>query len=201
MSTTREINYDVVFDAQQDFRKIMDVMARPGKIVQLKKDNMEINSNLNSGGCLIAFALLNADVSFFAEHNWELESFLTVNTSCAPTELEKADYLFVSGQSAHKYVENAKEGVLEYPENSATIIINTEKVSESPLDDSELITLDGPGVDGKKEVYIKGTSRDFFEAILEKNSEYPLGVDTFITDQEGNIMAIPRTNKLQLKNF
>lgn len=200
MMNTRFTKYDPVFDAQQDFRKIMDATARPGKVVQLKDDELNLPEGLNPSAALLGFALLNADVTFFADNDAQKEGFLIVNTSSSPVSLEEADFVFTTAQKANQILEDAKEGTLEYPETAASLIISVDQVSEEPLNNSVFIELSGPGVDVSKEVYIKGLEVEFFQNLKEKNIEYPIGVDTYLADNAGNLMVLPRSTKLEIKS-
>ena len=192
----REIHYNEVFDSQKIFRKIMDSMARPGKINNIVDLQLNPPSLLNRSSALIGFALLNSDVTFFSENNRdEVNEYLKINTSSIPvSNVESADYVFISGNSVSEVIRNAKMGELEFPEDSATIIIDVDKIIKSPTDQSFEIILKGPGVKSEEVVYVKGITNELLEEIKIANSEYPLGIDIILSDTDGNIICIPRTN-------
>ena len=108
--------------------------------------------------------------------------------------IEKAEYIFISGNTSGTFIRNINKGELEYPENSATIIIDVEKIEKLPCDRSFEIVLKGPGVKSEETVYIKGITNEILEEIQIANSEYPLGIDVILSDSDGNILCIPRTN-------
>lgn len=195
----REINYDHLFESQKQYRTILDCMAKPGILATLNAD-INVPSEINKASVLVGFALMNSDVTFNNSYNQEEEinSYLFLNTSSSPAEASEADFIFISG--THKNtnaIDNAKQGLPEYPEHGAFVIIDTNKISETTLENGLKITLEGPGVKNTKEVYVEGLSSEILEALAEKNIEYPLGVDTIFTDKEGTILCMPRSNKFK----
>ena len=195
----RETIYDEVFDAQQHFRLILDSMARPGKINVIPKMAVEPPAGINQASALAAFALLNTDVTFYAEGEGssEIEGYIALNTTASPASVGDADFIFVDGMYEAGIVFDAKTGILPYPENSATFILSVTVISAS---DGDLkLTLKGPGIETTTEVYINGVNPEIFKAVREQNLEFPLGIDLIITDKENNIICLPRSNRFSLE--
>jgi len=191
----REVNYNEVFDAQVHFRTILDSMARPGKVNNIGEIKIQSPANLHPASALVAFALLNRDVAFYVRNNKEeISEYFVVNTNSKPTTISNADFVFIAGTDDDQILLETNIGVLEYPEKSATIIIDVDHIYDVPKDQTHEIILQGPGVDGEKRVYVSNISSNILQALKEQNSEYPLGVDVILTDGEGNIMCIPRSN-------
>jgi alpha-D-ribose 1-methylphosphonate 5-triphosphate synthase subunit PhnH len=193
----REINYDEVFDAQQQFRLLLDSMAHPGKINLLPDMDIVPPTGLNKGGALIAFALLNTDVSFHASgaNSEEISSYIALNTASQPISVNDADFIFISGLHHEGILFGAKTGNLPYPEESATFVIDVEIMSPEAIDDAVLIILKGPGIKTEERVYIKGIDADLLAAVKEQNTEFPLGIDLMITDRQNRVICIPRSNQ------
>ncbi len=192
----REINYSEVFDSQKIFRKILDSMARPGKINNLVEVRITPPLQLNTSSALIGFALLNPDVSFYSVNNQdEVNEYLKVNTSSTPAlSINDADFVFIHGNAMDEIIGSIKKGELEYPEDNATLIIDVEKIETLPTDQSCQLILRGPGVKSEEIIYIKGIANEILAEIKNANNEYPLGIDVILSDKEGNIICIPRTN-------
>jgi alpha-D-ribose 1-methylphosphonate 5-triphosphate synthase subunit PhnH len=198
----REINYDEVFDAQEQFRLLLDSMARPGKINVLPDMDILPPAGLNKGSALIAFALLNTDVSFYAsgENNEEVSSYIALNTTAQPISVGDADFIFINGLHDAWILSEAKTGNLSYPEESATFIIDVETISNQPIDDAVLLKLKGPGIKTEEKIYLKGISPEIIEAVKEQNLEFPLGIDLMLTDQQNKLICIPRSNQFAIVN-
>src|SRR5215469_9229075 len=96
----REIAYDPVFDAQEHYRLLLDAMARPGTIRVLPRVEISTPAELTSAAALVGFALLNADVSFYAAGGDAVTRYLVVNTSARPVDRTAADFVFADGVSA-----------------------------------------------------------------------------------------------------
>ncbi|HEY4325573.1 MAG TPA: phosphonate C-P lyase system protein PhnH [Mucilaginibacter sp.] len=198
----REINYDEVFDAQEQFRLLLDSMAHPGKINLLPDMDVVPPTGLNKGSALIAFALLNTDVSFHASgvNSKEISSYIALNTTSQPVTVHDADFIFIGGLHHEGILFEAKTGNLPYPEESATFIIDVETTSQEAIDDAILIVLKGPGIKTEERVYIKGIQAELLAAVKEQNTEFPLGVDLMITDQQNRVICIPRSNQFVIEN-
>jgi alpha-D-ribose 1-methylphosphonate 5-triphosphate synthase subunit PhnH len=211
----REIAYDPVFDAQEHYRLLLDVMARPGKINILPRMPLSVPAGtvLTDAAALVGFALLNADVSFCADGAGEdlATRYLLVNTSARPVALEEADFVFASGLAAAALPENMKKGSLPYPEEGATLVLSvgamaTEAaglgaqtdhaaIGQTPPGGALAITLQGPGIAGKKTFFVRGLSTNLVEALQQSNMEFPLGVDLILTDADGRVACIPRSSR------
>lgn len=195
----REINYDHLFQSQKQYRMLLDCMAKPGVIAILDAD-ITMPTAINKASVLIGFALMNSDVTFYNNYDQEEEinKYFLLNTSSSPTELSKADFIFVSGKQENiNVIDNAKSGLPEYPELGAFVVIDVDHISETLLDGKVKITLEGPGVKNTKDIYLAGISITILEALTEKNIEYPLGVDIIFTDKQGAVLCIPRSNKFK----
>jgi len=192
-----ELNYDIVFDAQEHFRLLLDSMSRPGKINTFPPVDILPPEGLSHAAALTGFALLNPDATYFiaGENQDAIWEYLLINTASQRAEIAVADYVFIPEAYFGDDLYEARTGTPTYPEDSATFIIDSELISDQPHGQSLKITLRGPGVNGEAEVFISGLSADLLEFVKEQNVEYPLGLDLIITDRYNNVMGIPRSNK------
>ncbi len=197
----REASYDEVFDSQRHFRSILDSMARPGKINQMKDLEFDPPVGLMRSTAAVCLSLLNHDVSFYLSRgNQTEEEFLKINTGSRPSSMEEADFLIVDEAESPDMVRFVKEGLLTYPEQGATFIIQTRGVSEERIEGYLGIHMEGPGINGDKDLYVSGLKADWIDVLKEKNSEFPLGVDVILVNDapEGrlNIACIPRSARI-----
>ncbi len=191
-----EILYDEIFDAQEHFRLILDSMARPGKINVIPDLNIQMTEGINKASALIAFALLNTDVTFCAigELSDSIDEFITLHTVAGIATLQKADFVFVKGSQGSNFIEDLKTGTLPYPEDSATIVIDVLNISTEETAGSLQLNLKGPGIKTVETVYITGLNHAILDAVKEQNFEFPLGIDLMLTDRENRMICIPRSN-------
>ncbi len=198
----RETTYDEVFDAQQHFRTIFDAMARPGKVNPLEAVAISPPEGFSRGATLIAFALLNSDVTYhLAQDCAEIEFYLRGNTGVRPSAADQADFIFGSPATTQALIERAKEGDPMYPETSASFVITVEQLGNAPFEGSLSLKLEGPGIDGEKLLCVAGLSPAWVHELKVKNSEFPLGVDILFTADhpEASVVAcLPRTSKISI---
>ncbi|TDX00833.1 alpha-D-ribose 1-methylphosphonate 5-triphosphate synthase subunit PhnH [Dinghuibacter silviterrae] len=215
--------YDSVFDAQEHFRILLDCMARPGTVRVLPIAGLHPPEGLHPAAALVGFALLNADVSFFASPLWQ--DYLRENTDAVASDAPDADFLFVGGAllvdgEAAALIAQARTGTLTYPEGGATVVVCVERVAVSvgaaaapaaaphpaastiPAADAAptaalVLSLTGPGIERVNELSVLGLTAEFLETLREQNREFPLGIDLILADAGGRIAAIPRSTKVQ----
>jgi phosphonate C-P lyase system protein PhnH len=177
-------------------------MARPGKINHL--DQVELNppAELNKASALAAFALMNGDVSFHAVNMGDdLTAYLKANTRAAASSIEDAAFVFVDGNEEPDALEGIHCGVLTYPETAATLVIQVDAVSDTPLPGGLKLQLEGPGVGSTSPVYVRRLNPELLLALQARNMEFPLGIDTLLTCDNGAcgdpcVLGIPRTTKV-----
>ena len=193
----REVTYNPVFDAQLHFRLIMDSLARPGKINKLDGIDIHPPTGINNASAFIAMALLNQDVSFFlSNQDLQISDYITINTASKTTTPDKADFMFINGATSERILESAQIGTLLYPETGAFVIIDVDEVSNTYIQKAKKLVLSGPGNEAEKEIYINNITDGILVTLSNLNSEFPLGVEVFITDRSGSIIGIPRSNKI-----
>lgn len=192
-----ELNYDTVFNAQEHFRLLLDSMARPGKINTFGEIAILPPDGLNESAALTGFALLNPDVTYYIAEDTDgvIGTYLQINTGAQQAEISSADYIFLSGEYFSEELFGARVGIPTYPEDSATLVISVEQISEEPIEGGITITLKGPGVNGEAVAYVSGLGIELLEFVKEQNAEYPLGIDLIIAGKQNDILCIPRSNK------
>lgn len=191
-----EIVYDVVFDAQQHYRLILDSMARPGKINVIPSIEIDEPMDINNASALIAFALLNTDASFHAVEGEAVTQFIALHTSAVVADVENAELVFVSGLHEADFIAQLKTGTLSYPETGATVIADVTRISDTKMSNAIELTLKGPGVNGTTTVYVAGLNTDILDELKEQNLEFPLGIDLMLTDGGNHLICIPRSNDI-----
>jgi alpha-D-ribose 1-methylphosphonate 5-triphosphate synthase subunit PhnH len=200
----REIAYDPVFDAQQHYRLLLDAMARPGTIRVLPQPAISVPDGLTAAAALAGFALLNADVTFYADGDESVSRYLVVNTSARPVERTLADFIFADGASPAELLAGVKTGTLAYPEEGATLVAGVKAMAADPeaLRDASHtgvlgVRLQGPGIAGERKFFVSGLNSRLLEALRECNLEFPLGIDLVLADADRRIVCVPRSARLR----
>lgn len=193
------MNIDLVHDIQGVYRKVLNAMARPGCIENVKNEEEKVDLNIRSykNTVLVMLMLLDAEVSFnvVSDNSIDVISTISQITYAKIKPIEEADYVFVLSDSIDKLkeaYEKVKEGTLIDPNLSATIIAEVFKIS-----DEKELELSGPGIEEKNYIKISG-NYGWVKARENKNKEYPLGVDSIFLDSDGQVICIPRTTKIKI---
>ncbi len=178
--------------AQAVFRALLEAMSRPGRAVPLPAISPEQNSDLLA----ILETLLDHEVSFCVVDGGKdsvLCQIIATATGARGAAATEADFLVVLGLSSNGVVRQARRGCLEYPDKGATIIYDLSAgvtgVNHPP------VHLSGPGIcepEGRSPD-ISGPDSEEWRALAHVNADYPLGVDVFILDGAGRVMAVPRS--------
>jgi alpha-D-ribose 1-methylphosphonate 5-triphosphate synthase subunit PhnH len=194
--------YSQVFDGQKHYRTLLQCTARPGTIGQLGDVSLEVPTQLNRATALIALALFSADSSFYlAQSEGTAMDFIRRETAAKPVSSEKAEFLVFPDSNRLDELHRARLGSLLYPDLGATAVVQVEAISPAPLPDSVRLTLTGPGIEVDTVVFVLGAPEALFATLRERNAEFPLGVDAFLTCDSLSAgpcaMALPRTTRVE----
>lgn len=186
---------DLVHDTQEVFRTILYCMSRPGTIKNIEEIGRPIGQHeyCQHSIFVTAITLLDAEVHFHivGENADAIGELLSSFTFSKAAEIHEADYIFIMKDAQQPLIndvfQKAKKGTLTNPEQSATILIETDKLSNGSH-----LTLVGPGIEHTENVEIDASEHWVAERV-EANKEYPLGVDMILIDKHSNMMSLPRT--------
>jgi len=183
MTTTMSTNTDIEQLNRNNFRNCLEALARPGDIFPL-------TPFFDSSLLTLAAMLLYSEVNFYqqTDTNWNIIKALTNSEEVVA---KKADYLFLD-TPLDNILMDAKAGVQQNPEFSATLICRCKDLNEGTL-----VKLSGPGIDGTKETKIPATT-GFLQLLAQKNKHFPLGVDMYFLSDTHMICGLPRTTMVEI---
>jgi alpha-D-ribose 1-methylphosphonate 5-triphosphate synthase subunit PhnH len=200
--TLREPAFDFVFDAQRAYRVVLDAFARPGLVKRLEVPALHPPPGLTRAAAAAAFTLLDGNVTWHAVESFgPWEEYLRANTSSHAAPIEEAQFVFLHGESPRYAVELPSAGTLQYPDAGATLILQVDRLSQDAFDGAVAITLEGPGIQGRRTFHVSPLHTRLLESLAHRNSEFPIGVDTlFCADEDGEgnacVAGLPRSSKL-----
>jgi alpha-D-ribose 1-methylphosphonate 5-triphosphate synthase subunit PhnH len=202
----KEALFDEVFHSQKNFRVLMDGMSRPGKIFKLNKHCFSKSPEGFNANVLTILKTLGDNNVTFSMGNFKsdvLQRYIEVNTGMVSVESNEAYYVLFDWEEFDKNICYINTGTLEFPENSATVIISAESILNGQYEgrfiDNVEIHMTGPGIKDINTVTIVGLDKNYIKSIVEANSVFPLGIDAIFVDNEGNIACMPRTTKAEVK--
>ena len=193
----RETSYNDVFDAQRHFRTIIDSMSRPGKINRFAPLALTPPPGMHRASAYVAFALLNADVSFVTSHAGHAADYIRANTHSRSAAPGQADFLFLRGDEPDDaaLIDVAKVGLPAYPEGGATAVLQVDHIGKSSATGGLQLMLEGPGIETREIVFVRGLRSELLATLQAKNAEFPLGVDAILVSADECVICLPRTSK------
>jgi alpha-D-ribose 1-methylphosphonate 5-triphosphate synthase subunit PhnH len=192
---------DTVHDAQRVFRALLDALSRPGSLVSIDAalpGNHAMRDGLAGRVPLAAFASLLAltDYStpvYLASEDRAFSDALRFHANAPLTgECEKASFAYIDDCRKMPSLASFSQGEPETPEDSATLFIRVES-----LTDGELSTWSGPGIEGESKVRVQGLSREFWRERAELTAQFPCGIDCYLV-AGGAIVGLPRTTHVEV---
>ena len=192
----RDPAFDVIFDTQRIFRSLLDAMANPGRIITLPDIRIKTPA-ANMHPLLLLMTLLDHEVSFcvMGGAQTQVTEYLKTNTWSKESRLENSDFVLVYGGSSHGLIRGARVGTLEYPDEGATVIYDTDSIGDGGGD--VLLKLSGPGIADKCMIGARGIEQNEIENVLMMQ-DYPLGLDLIFSDNAGRIACIPRSTTVKV---
>lgn len=172
---------------QQQFRQILEAMARPGRCYDLLGEHRE---NEVISVLAVLAPLLDAHVTLADTHDllrsqdW---SMLQVEKSA----VEQADFIVCDGALQPNFL--PKIGSLSNPEESATLVVMVDKLGVGDCK----VRLTGPGVETSEVLAIAGFELAWFELRKDCNASFPLGIDIIFFDK-GCVAAMPRSTNIEV---
>lgn len=185
---------DPVFESQSAFRGCLSALATPGTIVSLGAGLDEMPGLHAAAGALL-LALLDQDTRLWLSPGVaasRIASSLKFHTGCSlAASPGEADFALVAGAEELPPLDAFSAGTQEYPERSATLVLQVPAILESGW------RLSGPGIRGEARFSVPSLG-DGFVAHWERNrSRFPRGVDLYVSSGE-RLCGLPRTTRIEI---
>lgn len=199
---TQAMEHDAVRASQHIYRVLLDAISHPGQVWKLiSHPHIAIERNLPYPWLAsVLMALVDHEVSLHvvpAPSIDVMQEALARRTRVKSTALTRAD--FVAADARHfspQLLLDMNAGSLDYPDDGATIVLQVESLVANH---GAMLTFTGPGINGE----ISRAGGDLTPELLNTRNrvvrDYPLGIDMFIVDRNGQVMAIPRTTTIAIQ--
>ncbi len=202
------------------FRRLLDSLARPGKINQLDYPaflgeppvyfsaaaNENVLINLFALGAMLTLLDREVSAGIIAEGGWLDQrtpafNWLSLRSGAKAAEPEEANFVLVCEGDSGGLMARLARGTLLEPENSATVLYCVERLEHDLSRPAAWLTgltleLAGPGIADLRELRVAGLEPPELELIRNSRRQYPLGVDVYLIDAEGQCVGLPRTTRI-----
>jgi alpha-D-ribose 1-methylphosphonate 5-triphosphate synthase subunit PhnH len=181
-------------DSQRVFRAVMDAMARPGTIAQVDTV-VSPPGSLSLASAALICALCDVDTPLW------LDPLLRAGESVEPwvgfqtgapisEEAGEARFAIIGDPSAMPSLDRFAQGSQEYPDRSATLILQV-----ASLDEGRPLALSGPGIRERATFAPRGLPDNFIDQWAANGARFPRGVD-LIFSAGGALACLPRTTRI-----
>ncbi|WP_158020794.1 phosphonate C-P lyase system protein PhnH [Chromobacterium sphagni] len=178
---------DPVAHAQQIFRHALAALAEP-MLPQTLSILPPALPGLKAGTAALLYTLLDQDVGVWLPAlPDDTVASLRFHTGMRLVDLpEQADFIVVAQGMPLPDLASLKAGSAEYPDRSATLLIETAGFNQDQVEGS------GPGFQTPRRFGIDGASPGFWRQWQSNHARFPLGVDALlITDTQ--LAGLPRS--------
>ena len=184
---------DPVHDAQACFRATLEAMAHPGQVLRLPVALSGLPPEpLNAGAAAIALTLCDGDTPIWLDRpSGAATGYLAFHCG-APigSAADEARFAFVANAAALPSLETFALGSDEYPERSATLVI---EVSGMVSGDGALLR--GPGIRDGTRLGVAGLPMRFWGERTSLTELFPRGLDIIFVSGD-QLAALPRSTQL-----
>lgn len=186
---------DMARESAQAFRAIMSAMARPGHIIGLPATVMPPQP-LMATAAAVALTLCDFQTPVWLApsiRSVDVMRYLRFHTGAPVVEAPgAAGFAFIDAGSGLPPLDLFARGTHEYPDRSATLVIQT-----ASLEGGRKVELSGPGLQSAAGFEPAGPDQAFWRAMAENHSGFPTGVDVIFVDL-ASIAAVPRSTAIHM---
>jgi alpha-D-ribose 1-methylphosphonate 5-triphosphate synthase subunit PhnH len=181
---------DVAIDSAIIFRASLDALAHPGRIVAMTR-RLDPPAPLYQTTAALGVTLCDFDTPMWIApelYSPAVADYMRFRTGVPiRNEIAGARFLFCNHLSAVSALMSADRGTAEYPDRSATLIIQVDS-----FDDPSTVALSGPGIANAQPFAAARIGEEFWRAAAANHVLYPLGAD-FIFASPDAIAGLPRS--------
>lgn len=182
------------FDAQSVFRALMQAMAEPGTVAR-DLGLTRPPAPLTPEAAAVALTSCDQDTPIWLDAPLAAEeavrAWLAFHTGAPLTATpSEAHFAFCAEPENLIGLENFAQGSQEYPDRSATLILQVKSLSGGP----ELL-LEGPGIETQRTLAPHPMPRHFTRQWAQNRARFPRGIDLVLVSREG-MAALPRTTRI-----
>lgn len=181
-----------VFAAQHTFRAALMALAHPGRIVGVDLA-LERLPPLDVATAAIGLALLDHETALWLDGKLQaMAAYFRFHCGCPVAATPGAARFALLGDlRALPPLADFRQGSDEYPDESATLILQVDELAEDgPLQ------LSGPGIAGVTRLGVGGLDAGFWRQWPANNAAFPRGVDVFFTCGS-RLCGLPRTTAVR----
>ena len=188
--------------SQTVFRQALDALSLPGRLQFLDLNgpmqSMQAPRNAHPAAAALLLALLDQDCKLWLSPGFDASdaaTWLRFHTGCTlVADSKEADFVWVASPLEMPAYEQLAQGTGEYPEQSATCVVQVMGLATS--DQPGAWSISGPGIKGASHLQIGGLAPEFLTQRRASQAHSPCGVD-FIFTHGVSLVGLPRSTLIK----
>lgn len=187
---------DPVHDAQRVFRRVLDALARPARIVRIDDafaGLRELNARTPRALAAVLLALADADAPVWidAVDAHELAALLRFHAGASILAQPPGAAFAAVLDAAHALpLARFDRGTADDPDRGSTVLIALDA-----LEGGTPVSLCGPGIRHRATIAPQGLPPGFWDDRAAANNEFPRGIDIVLCDG-ARVIGLPRTTRI-----
>lgn len=186
---------DPVDAAQRHFRAVLDAQSRPGLPVRLKGELPEAPMGMSATAFALALSLVDYETPVWLGPGLDgpaTVAALRFHCGCplAQDPLNAA-FALLGSTSAALPLERFAAGTPDYPDRSATLIVQV-----AGFDGGPAARLSGPGIERARVLGVEGAPASFWPALATNHARFPQGVDLVLVAGD-HVVGLPRSTAVE----
>lgn len=183
---------DPARQSQQCFRRILDAIARPGRVQSLA-DAPEPPAGLHRATAAVALTLLDFETPLWLDpalRGDAAQTWLRFHCGCplvdAPSD---AAFAIVAHSAALPSLDRFNRGDDKYPDRSTSVIVQLDSLREGAP-----VAIRGPGIRDTETLHATPLPADFWAQWEDNGLDFQLGVDLMFCAGD-ELVGLPRTTQ------
>jgi alpha-D-ribose 1-methylphosphonate 5-triphosphate synthase subunit PhnH len=186
--------HETVAQSARQFRVLLNAMARPGIELELCGD-VEAPTPLSPAAAIAARNLFDFQTPVWLSpevNSDEVLDFLRFHTGAVFVKNPgEAAFAILNAKEFEKHLQHFSIGTDEYPDRSATVIVQTGARA------SASVTLRGPGIKDSHSLSVPGITLNVWRKLSDNSALFPLGIDMMFAGAR-SVIGLPRSTKITL---
>jgi alpha-D-ribose 1-methylphosphonate 5-triphosphate synthase subunit PhnH len=188
--------------SQVVFRCALDALARPGTPVSIPAASLvSPTPGTHAAAASVLLALLDQDCALWLSPtlaHGPAAAWLRFHTGCQmEQDCSKADFVWAASIAELPPLHQLKQGSAEYPDQSATCVVDVTAWRAAAASEADAVSLRGPGVRDVLTLAVDGMDASFVQQHHAMQEHAPCGVDMFFCAGD-TVLGFPRSVRLRL---
>lgn len=184
---------DPVFQSQGAFRALLAALAEPGLACDLG-DAIVPPAGLEAATAVALLTLADYETPIWlpaALRDGPAGAWLRFHCGAALIDdPARAAFAVIDGAAAEPKLAAFNAGDDQFPDRSTTVLVQC-----AGLDGGEAVTLEGPGIPGRRSIAPTGLRSGFWAEVEGNAAVYPLGVDLLLV-HGAQLLGLPRSTQI-----